>query len=152
MKEILYKTSQMSSPFLKFHGTLTSVFPPYILLVLWSNMIFFLHAIYCLFSTSSLPTTICKSTYVEETTTVCCFQSSNFIFGSLSVIAMFLGLKRKAVNIQALWVVAALDICRMCTLFTNVHMYLSAGSAASHSVLALLETSSPPQKGMGHIY
>lgn len=39
-------------------------------------------------------------------------------------------------------------ICCMCTLFTNMHIYLSAGSTASHAVVALLENSSPPQKNV----
>lgn len=51
---------------------------------------------------------------------------------------LFLDLVMKAVYIQGLWVVAPFHICCMCTLFTNIHFYLSAGSTASHSVLAHL--------------
>lgn len=53
MYDLSEKHIKCLPPCFKFHGMQTSAFSPYILLVLWSNIIFFLHAIYCLLSTSS---------------------------------------------------------------------------------------------------
>lgn len=143
----VWKTSDVFALFLKFLHTLA--FPPYILLVLWSNIIYFLHAVYC-FSHLCSPecrAAVCKSTYADETTIICCFQSPNFIFGA------FRYLSDKSFQIFIWYVPLFPEEERAHSLpTTNMHIYLSAGSTASHSVLALLENSSPPQKDMGYIY
>lgn len=116
----LKKKIRCLPPFVKFHGMQTSTFPSYILLVIWSN---FLSACYLLLTLSFLFAHLnLMQLYISQHMLMkqqkkCCFQSPNLIFGAfryLTDITMFLCLKRKAVNIRALWVVAALDICRMC--------------------------------------
>lgn len=69
---------------------------------------------FCMLSTAYSQLPLCppqshaavhQSTYADETTKKCCFQSPNLIFGAfryLTDITMFLCLKRKAVNIRAL--------------------------------------------------
>lgn len=143
----------------KFHGIQTSAFPPYTLPMLWSNIIFILHAIFFSFSTSSLYTWIsCSCTSVN----ICWWRNNNLLFSEpsifgayryLSNITLFPRLKRRAVKIQALWVVAASDVNCMCTIFINTHIYLSAGSTASHSVSLLFWKTAVHRKNVrGKIY
>lgn len=140
----------------RFHGIHTLAFPPHTPRC-YEAILFSLcmqptaHSLFPLCSPES-QATVCQSTYADWRV-----QISYFIFGVfryLSDITMLsFSLKRKAVNIQALWVVAASDLHVLHVhTYTKKHIYISAGSTASHSVLALQENSSPPQKGMGYIH